>query len=467
MMIQGSQLEEEAETRTQHSAGWKNPSVFGANVKTEQRSSPSHQTIDIAIIGAGPYGLSIAAHLNARDIAFRIFGSPMSVWATQMPRGMRLKSEGFASSLSDLKSEFTLRDYCRQERIPYSDVGEPVSLETFVAYGLAFQKRFVPNLENRLVTSLRREGAEFELLLEDGEKVFARRVVVAVGITYFANVPAVLAGLGPELVSHSSAHGDLAGFSGRRVAVIGAGASALDLAGLLHVAGASVDLIARAPSIRFQEPPRPRSWTERLRYPRTGIGSGLDMVFYAHLPHWFQRLPERLRLDRVRKILGPAPGWFSKNDVVGKVSFHLGMQIAGARSEAGRVLLELTGRNGQQERVEADHVVAATGYQVDLHRVAFLDAKLRAQIRKTGAAPALSTSFQSSVPGLYFVGVSAANSFGPLMRFAFGAKFTAGRLARHLARVARQPARNEANQAVAEIRRVNPETRIQTDGPIG
>ena len=177
----------------QRSLGRKNPSAVGANVKTEQRSSPSHQTIDIAIIGAGPYGLSIAAHLNARDIAFRIFGSPVSVWATQMPRGMRLKSEGFASSLSDLKSEFTLRDYCRQERIPYSDVGEPVSLETFVAYGLAFQKRFVPNLENRLVTSLRREGAEFELLLEDGEKVFARRVVVAVGITYFANVPAVLA----------------------------------------------------------------------------------------------------------------------------------------------------------------------------------------------------------------------------------------------------------------------------------
>jgi thioredoxin reductase len=380
---------------------------------------------------------------------------------------MRLKSDGFASSLSDSKSEFTLRDYCRQERVPYSDVGEPVSLETFVAYGLAFQRRFVPNLENRQVTSLGREGAGFELLLEDGEKVIVRRVIVAVGITYFAHVPAVLAGLRPELVSHSSAHSDLVGFRGRRVAVIGAGASALDLAGLLHAAGASVDLIARAPSIRFQEPPRPRSWTERLRYPRTGIGSGLDMIFYAHLPHWFQRLPEGLRLNRVRKILGPAPGWFSKNEVVGKVAFHLGKEIAGARSQAGRAVLELTDRNGQQERVEADHVIAATGYQVDLQRVAFLDAKLHAHIRRTGTAPALSASFQSSVPGLYFVGVSAANSFGPLMRFAFGARFTARRLATHLARVARQPARSASNQAVAEIRRINPETRIQTDGPIG
>jgi cation diffusion facilitator CzcD-associated flavoprotein CzcO len=437
-------------------------------MKTEQRSGESDQAINIAIIGAGPYGLSIAAHLNARDIPFRIFGRPMSVWATGMPRGMRLKSEGFASSLSDPESQFTLREYCRQEEIPYSDVGDPVQLETFVAYGLAFQRRFVPNLEDRLVTSLRREGAGFELLLQDGEKVFARRVIIAVGITYFANVPPVLAGLRPELVSHSSAHSDLTEFRDRRVAIIGAGASAVDLAGLLHAAGASVELIARVSSIRFQDPPRPRSWTERLRYPRTGIGSGREMLFYVYLPHWFQRLPERIRLDRVRKILGPAPGWFSKNDVVGKVSFHLGSEIADARSEAGRVLLELTDRDGQQERVEADHVIAATGYQVNLHRLTFLDPKLCAHIRKTGAAPALSTSFQSSVSGLYFVGVSAANSFGPLMRFAFGARFTARRLTKHLARVGRQPAFSASGtkQTISQIRRGNTEARIQTDEPV-
>lgn len=438
-------------------------------MRTEQRSGQSDQTIDIAIVGAGPYGLSIAAHLNANAVPFRIFGSPMSVWATGMPRGMRLKSEGFASSLSDPESKFTLRDYCHQEGIPYSDIGAPVHLETFVAYGRAFQKRFVPNLEDRLVTSLRREGTGFELLLQDGEKVFARRVIIAVGITYFANMPPVLATLHSGLVSHSSAHSDLTAFRGRRIAVVGAGASAIDLAGLLHAAGASVDLIARAPSIRFQDPPRPLSWTERLRNPRTGIGSGLEMLFHAHLPHWFRRLPEGIRLDRVRKILGPAPGWFSKSDVVGRVSFHLGSEIAGAKSEGGGVVLELTDRDGQQKRVEADHVIAATGYQVDLHRVEFLDPQLRPQIRKTGAAPALSANFQSSVPGLYFVGLSAANSFGPLMRFAFGASFTARRLNRHLARVARRPVSSvsESNAASGQLRRGNTDVRIQTDKPIG
>lgn len=449
-------------------AGQENPSEVGANVKTEQRRGKSGRAIDVAIIGAGPYGLSIAAHLNARDIPFRIFGKPMSVWATKMPRGMRLKSEGFASSLSDPESQFTLREYCRQQGIRYGDIGEPVQLETFVAYGLAFQNRFVPNLEDQIVTSLRREGATFELLLQDGEKIFARRVIIAVGITYFANVPPVLAALPSALVSHSSAHNDLTGFRDRRIAVIGAGASALDLAGLLHAAGASVDLIARVPSIRFQDPPRPRPWTERLRHPRTGIGSGLEMVFYAHMPHWFRHLPERIRLNRVQKILGPAPGWFSKEDVVGKVSLHLGKEIVDARSEAGRLVLKLSDRDGQQEQVEAEHVIAATGYQVDLHRVAFLDSELRAHIRKTGAAPALSASFQSSVPGLYFVGVSAANSFGPLMRFAFGARFTARRLTRHLAGVTRQPAfsASKPKQETTQIHRGKTEARIQTDGPI-
>src|SRR5580704_12695153 len=94
----------------------------------------------VAIIGAGPYGLSIAAHLKACGVDFRIFGSPMHTWTTQMPEGMRLKSEGFASSLYAPDSAFTLRDYCREQCIPYADLGLPVPLETFVAYGLRFQK---------------------------------------------------------------------------------------------------------------------------------------------------------------------------------------------------------------------------------------------------------------------------------------------------------------------------------------
>src|ERR1700739_4804318 len=113
---------------------------------------------DVVIIGAGPYGLSIAAHLRARNVHFRIFGSPMRTWIEQMPKGMRLKSDGFASSLFEPDSKFTLEAYCREKGLPYADLGLPVPLETFVAYGLEFQKRFVPQLEQKSVVSLRRDG---------------------------------------------------------------------------------------------------------------------------------------------------------------------------------------------------------------------------------------------------------------------------------------------------------------------
>jgi cation diffusion facilitator CzcD-associated flavoprotein CzcO len=102
--------------------------------------------VDVAIIGAGPYGLSLAAHLGAGKVSYRIFGSPMSSWRN-MPNGTWLKSEGFASSLFDPESSFTLARYCQEHSVPYADVGIPVPIETFVAYGIEFQRRFAPHLD--------------------------------------------------------------------------------------------------------------------------------------------------------------------------------------------------------------------------------------------------------------------------------------------------------------------------------
>jgi thioredoxin reductase len=369
---------------------------------------------------------------------------------------MRLKSEGFASSLSDPNAQFTLQQYCQQENIEYADVGEPVRLETFIAYGLAFQRRFVPNLEEKLVVSLQESPVGFELQIDDGEKVLARSVVVAVGISHYSYLPPVLAGLPKEAVSHSSAHSDLAAFKGRSVAVIGAGSSALDLAALLHEAGASVQVIARSSVIRFQDPPGGKSsFTHRLLNPRTGIGSGMQLYFYANAPHWFRHLPESLRLDRVRKTLGPAPPWFTREQIDGKVPFHLGVEIISTEVRRGRPALLLKDAEGNQRSVEVDHVIAATGYQVDLERLQFLSQTVRKKIRTTGNAPALSASFESSVPRLYFVGVSSANSFGPVTRFAFGADYTARRISKRLIKPIRDAkkvyARNEGARAPERV----------------
>lgn len=390
--------------------------------------------IDVAVIGAGPYGLSIAAHLRDRKVAFRIFGTPMSSWRNHMAAGTLLKSFGFASNLYDPGSTFTLAHFCQEQGLPYSKVVDPVSLETFIAYGMEFQRRFAPDLEQTDITSLRRSSEGFTLTTQTGETVSARRAVIAVGITNFGNIPPIFRDLPEGLVTHSSQHTDVRKFGNRTVAVIGAGASAADLAGLLHEAGANVHMIARRDSIHFHDPPEPdpRPILHRLLMPRSGLGQGWPARLCSNHPLVFHALPRKLRFRALQRINGPAPGWFAKSKVVGHVTVHLGATLKEVSKNGNGVHLLFNQRHGPAKELDVDHVIAATGYKVNLQRLDFLDQDLRYQMASVDEAPILTTNFESSVPGLYLVGLAAASSFGPLCRFAYGAQFTSDRIARHL-----------------------------------
>jgi thioredoxin reductase len=357
----------------------------------------------------------------------------MQTWLNHMPKAMRLKSEGFASSLSDPGDRFTLQEYCKENELPYADVGLPVKLDTFTSYGLEFQRRFVPQLENQHVTDLRKNSVGFHITLSDGEEFKAKKVVMAIGLSHYAYTPEILAHLPHSVCTHSSEHSILDEFRGRSVIVLGAGASAVDIAALLHQAGALPQIVARSSTVRFHDPPViPRPLRDRLRAPMTGIGSGWKLVCYTNLPRLFHRLPEDIRLKVVRKTLGPAPGWFVKQDVVEKVPFILGAQVKAAQLHGDQVRLELMDSTGTVLTREADHVIAATGYKVDLRRLTFLEESLRSSIQSVEQTPILDRNFESSVPGLFFVGASSANSFGPMMRFAFGAKYTATLITKYL-----------------------------------
>ena len=164
------------------------------------------EIVDVAIIGAGPYGLSIAAHLAGRGVDFRIFGSAMHTWRTSMPEGMVLKSEGNGSNLYDPEGELTLARFCADRGLPYEDTGYPIPLSTFIDYGIAFQQRFVPRLEDRAVTDVVPSSYGFDLYLADGDVAPARRVIVAAGIRAYEYMPPQLAQLPIELASHSAMH---------------------------------------------------------------------------------------------------------------------------------------------------------------------------------------------------------------------------------------------------------------------
>lgn len=390
----------------------------------------------VAIVGAGPYGLSIAAHLRALDVPFRIFGAPLDSWRRHMPAGMLLKSDGFASSLSEPSGRGTLAAYCAEHDTPYHGTDIPVGLDVFNAYALDFQARFVECLESRQVIAVDRKGDGFAVELGNGEVLEADFVVAAIGITHFGRIPEELADLPADLVSHSSAHGDLSGFNGREVTVIGGGSSAVDLAALLAEAGARTSLVARSSTLRFFSEPTPgsRSRWQGLRHPSSGLGPGWRSWLCQHVPHLFRFLPGRARLAVVRRHLGPKSAWAMKARLEAGVAVTLGTRVVRAEASSGQVRLRLRTAAASTEReVLTDHVIAATGYYPDLGRLGFLSEALRAGVRTHAGVPVLSSRFESSAAGLYFVGLPAVDSFGPLMRFMVGAEFAAPRLARELA----------------------------------
>jgi thioredoxin reductase len=394
-------------------------------------------TVPAVVVGAGPYGLAVAAHLKGLGVGCRVFGEPMEAWRARMPVGMFLKSTPRASDIADPTGRYGLNDYRVGHGKP--SVGDlyPVPVAEFIAYGEWFQQQRVPEVERTTVVSIEPGREGFRLLLERGEVLDARSVVLANGLRPYAWTPAELApAVEAGLGSHTSEHADLGKFAGQRVAVVGAGQSALESAALMHEAGAAPTVVARRAELVFGDPPdidRPgdRSAVERVIRPATPLGPGWPLRGYSKLPWGFRYLPDAVRVDRVRRILGPAGAWWLRDRVEGRVPVLTGHTLLGADPSDHGLRLRLDGDTGV---LEVDHVLAATGYRVDVARQELLDEGLRRAVRRTDAgAPRLSSGFESSVPGLFFAGLSAADSFGPLMRFVCGTGFAARRISRDVA----------------------------------
>jgi hypothetical protein len=347
----------------------------------------------------------------------------MSSWRDQMPAGMFLKSTPGASSMSAPVPGRALADYCAATGRPVPGEHESVPIELFVRYGMWFQSELVADLEQVRVVSLDQEGGRFHLKLDSGEELETAKVVVASGLTGLAHMPKELRGLDPGLVSHSSQHADLGAFAGREVVVIGAGQSALESAALLHEAGASVRVLARR-EVRWGGDPTSGA---RLA-PTTCLGPSWALYAFTNLAPAFRFLPSSTRLDLVRRVLGPLGSWWLKDRVVGNVPVTSGTPLTGARADGGKVVLA-TGAG----EITADHVMAATGYRVDIDALGFLGAGLRARLARAGGFPRLNGGFESSIPGLHFTGLPAAASFGPLLRFVCGTEFASPRLAASVA----------------------------------
>jgi FAD-dependent urate hydroxylase len=390
-----------------------------------------HTMHDLAVVGAGPYGLSIAAHAAAAGLDLRIFGRPMASWRDHMPPGMFLKSEPWASNLSDPDGALGLAAYAAT-RGAEARHGVPLPVGFFASYGLWFARRAVPPVDERTITSVRPCPGGFRLTTDDGAVVLARTVALAVGVMPFTDIPAPLGGLGPEHVTHSSHHADLTRFEGRDVTVLGAGQAALETAALLAEQGTTVRVVARAERLDWNTlpPPLDRPAGQAARAPHTGLGCGWKNWLYAETPGIFRRLPESTRARIFTSALGPAGAWWLRERFEPAVEVRLGERVVTAALAGGRVRLHLAATTGRAGTVDTDHVIAATGFTPGLDRLGLLDGELRSGLRTVGmsGAPEASAVFESSHPGLFLAGLLSAPSFGPSMRFVYGAAYTAERL---------------------------------------
>lgn len=399
----------------------------------------SRQRVPAVVIGAGPYGLSTAAWLSAKGIPQRVFGDPMESWRANMPAGMYLKSVPAASSLSAPEPGYRIEDFRAARGLgPVGDL-YPIPVEEMIEYGKWFQERRVPELEQQKVRSVRAADGLFAITLDSGEQFLAENVVMATGQVPFSHEPPELGGHFPaDRVSHASSHHDLTRFSGQRVAVLGAGQSALESAALLHESGARPMVIARAEGLAFGGPPatdhpadRPR--TVRIVKPGSPLGPGWSLLACSYGGVAYRHLPEGVRMRLLHTVLGPSGAWWLRHRVEDRFPVLRSRTPRSVEVVDGQVRLVVTDPAGRTEVLDVDHLLLATGYRVDVDRLGLMAPELRREVRTFRGAPRLSRGFESSVPGLFFTGLAAAPTFGPVLRFVAGTGFAARRVAGSLA----------------------------------
>ncbi len=390
----------------------------------------SVKTYDAVIVGAGPYGLSVAAHLLQRGMNIAIFGKPLQLWRDHMPKGMLLRSPWWASSLSDPHKKYRIENYLQEIGQPTIN---PLPAETFINYGLQFQQLVVPQVDETYVSSIESTGESFTLTLADGRRIYSQTVIMAIGLHYYVYRPVEYTHLPPQLITHTCDHSEFEQFAGKDVMILGGGQSALETAALAQESGVRVHLVTRRPLTWIEgdvDSPQERSPFECLLHPQAGISSDWISWYLEYFPYTFQRLPKPLKASVVRSLYGPMGSSWLKPRLFGKVTLHESQQIENLKETDDGLEVQLS----NSKRLKVDHLILGTGYRVDIRKLPMLHSSLLPAIRTYRKAPILNNQFESSVPGLYFVGFSSVMSCGPLYRFVVGTDAATQRIAQVIAR---------------------------------
>jgi FAD-dependent urate hydroxylase len=356
-------------------------------------------------VGAGPYGLSTAAHAKRHGIEPLVVGEPMAFWRRNMPEGMLLRSG--TDWHMDADGIDTFEAFLRERGDDPADI-PPVPIKTFLDYADWFCGRTGIEPRATLVTSIEQLDGGLAIEFDEGARVTAEAVVAAPGIANFPVIPEwIPASLPDSHWSHTSALVEFEPLRSARVLIVGGRQSAFEWAALLAEAGAArVDVVHRhdAPSFETSD------WTF--------VDELMDNT--VSIPGWFRRLPDAEREAIAQRFWGEG-----RLKLEPWLTARLPDRVVHRRSRAevvrcgelpsGEVEVELS----TGERLVVDHVVLATGYRPELANVPYLWPLLD-RIETADGYPVLDDHFQTSVAGLFMPGFVATRDFGPFFGFVRG-----------------------------------------------
>jgi len=366
----------------------------------------------------------------------------MDTWKSHMPVGMNMRSEPYGSDMAAPKGGYDVATYCHDRNLDYVDRLGPLTMARFLEYSDWYTDELVPDIEDLTVTKVVPTNGGFEVAFAQSASATFRHVVVATGVLPYRNMPTEVEGLPADLVSHTADHSDLEKFRGRKLAMVGGGQSALETAALLHEAGADVTIVMRRPAISWLQP-NPETLTKigQIRWPVNKLCEGWHCMLW-NSPAAFRLLPEKVRIDKARTVLGPAGAWWLRDRVEGVIDVHTSHHLRAAVATESGVRLELAGPDFGT--LDVDHVVCGTGFKVDVARLPFLSEATMARISTRNGYPLVTRAGQSTLPGLYFTGSPTAVSLGPSVRFIAGTH----NLARHVAHdIAKAPSASPSEPA--------------------
>ncbi len=351
-------------------------------------------SIPVLIVGAGPYGLSLANFMTAKGHPFKIIGKPMELWKEHTFSDADLRSDMATSEISHPENAYSIQKFRALHVKDGNAISERVSVHEYRQYIEWVLQEIPYDIQENYLMELTRNGESFRAELDTGEVIEAKQVVIATGVAHHLKIPDEFREA--RHVIHSYFTQEIEALRGKKVLVVGAGQSAAEAMEICQQNDNHVDWYSRKEPRFYSEPLDLPKWIFNLVVKSAG--------FFRRLPH-------------------------------GVIQKMFSIFSATTMTPDNELKLQNITRFSEMPDLDSyDHVISATGYEYTLNHMSFLSEELRNSLEMRFAMPRIDKNFMSSSRDLYFIGPATEMFFGPPMKFMIGSQYVAPKLSSILTR---------------------------------